>query len=169
MTPSDSAGATSAPIRKRPKRLWAAALMNIAIALLSLTMLTLIIARPELHERMGTSSAGLALAVFLGVALIASSALALLGKPWARWLMLAAAAVYYGTLVVQNLQLMSTPDLAEPFRQKLVTNVGRSLLELAINAWALLSLKTRRYFSRSPNQAASSPHIGEVAAAESNG
>lgn len=169
MTQSDSAGATSAPIRKRPKRLWAAALMNIAIALLSLTMLTLIIARPELHERMGTSSAGLALAVFLGVALIASSALALLGKPWARWLMLAAAAVYYGTLVVQNLQLMSTPDLAEPFRQKLVTNVGRSLLELAINAWALLSLKTRRYFSRSPNQAASPPHLGEDAAAESNG
>lgn len=169
MTPSDSAGATSAPIRKRPKRLWAAALMNIAIALLSLTMLTLIIARPELHERMGTSSAGLALAVFLGVALIASSALALLGKPWARWLMLAAAAVYYGTLVVQNLQLMSTPDLAEPFRQKLVTNIGRSLLELAINAWALLSWKTRRYFNQSPNQAASPPHLGEDAAAESNG
>jgi len=169
MTQSDSAGATSAPIRKRPKRLWAAALMNIAIALLSLTMLTLIIARPELREQMGTSSASLALAVFLGIALIASSALALLGKPWARWLMLAAAAVYYGTLIVQNLQLMSTPDMTELFRQKLITNAGRSLLELAINAWALLSAKTRRYFDWSPDAAASLHQRSDDSAAESNG
>jgi len=169
MTPPESDRATAATIRKRPRRLWAAALMNIAIGLLSLTMLTLIIARPELREQMGTSSAGLALAVFLGSALIVSSALALFGKPWARYLMLAAAAAYYGTLVVQNLQLMSTPDLAEPFRQKLITNVGRSLLELAINAWALLSVKTRLYFERSPNPAASVHHRRDDPASESSG
>ena len=168
MTQSDSVGAI-APIRKRPKRLWAAALMNIAIGLLSLTMLTMILARPALREQMGTSSAGLALAMSLGIALIVSSALALLGKPWARWLMLAAAAVYYGTLVVQNLQLLSSADLTDLSRQKFVTNAGRSLLELAINAWALLSAKTRRYFDRPPEAAASPHHLAAGPAAESDG
>ncbi len=143
--------------------------MNVAIGLLSLTMLTLILARPELRGQMGTSTAGLALAMPLGIALIVSSALALTGKPWARWLMLAAAAVYYGTLVAQNLQLMSAPDLTDLFRQKLVTNVGRSLLELAINAWALFSAKTRLYFGRSPDAAASPHHLAAEPAAESDG
>lgn len=54
-----------------------------------------------------------------------------------------------GALIAQNVVALSGPyaALAQGAGAKLTANLVRTSLELAINLWALLSLKTRKYFN----------------------
>jgi hypothetical protein len=134
----------------RPKRLWVAAIMNILVAAISVAAVAFLLlsSNPNIPEstRPGLSTTFLA----LGTAglLILASVLALLRIRFARWLMLAAALLFFGILGFQNLALLvssgtSLPAEAAP---KLWANVIRNTLEIAINVWALLSAKTGAFF-----------------------
>lgn len=60
--------------------------------------------------------------------------------------MLSAALVYYGGVLAQNAYLLiQAQELIVP-TQKIVTNIVRSGIEVAINLWAVLSAKTRIFF-----------------------
>ena len=61
--------------------------------------------------------------------------------------MLAAALAFYGSILVQNAIILGQVQDSLVPANKLIANVVRSGLEIAINLWALLSAKTRSYFS----------------------
>jgi len=80
--------------------------------------------------------------------LIVASVLALLGKPYGRYLMLAAVILFYGIVIAQNVFVIAGAQagLGQSAAAKPATNVVGALIELLFSAWALLSLKTRQYF-----------------------
>lgn len=130
----------------RPKRLWVAAVMNIAIGLLGLFFVAFLSLSSRVPDdaRLGTGS--VFIAIVTASFLVVSSVLALLGRR--RWdrLMLCAALFYYGGILVQNAYLLAhAQDLIVP-TQRIVANVVRSGIETAINLWAVLSAKTRIFF-----------------------
>lgn len=131
---------------RRPKRLWVAALMNIAVGLMAMVFVVFfsLSSRVPDEARLGTGS--IVFAVITTSLLIVSSVLALFGKR--RWdrIMLSAALVYYGSVLAQNASLLvQSEELIIPV-QKVVANVARSGIEIAINLWAILSAKTRFFF-----------------------
>jgi len=141
----------------RPKRLWAAAIMNILVAAISVAAVAFLLlsSNPNIPEsvRPGLSTSLLA----LGTAgfLILASVLALLRVQFARWLMLAAALVFFGILGVQSFALLASSGKSLPTEAlpKLWANVIRNALAIAINVWALLSARTASFFLGSrPNQ-----------------
>jgi hypothetical protein len=61
--------------------------------------------------------------------------------------MLVAALLFFGVLVIQNLYfLVSLGELPAKATSKLWTNTIRSTIEIVINVWALLSVKTSAFF-----------------------
>ena len=136
-------------ISKRPIRLWVAAIMNIVIGLLSLFLLVFLAASPRVPETMRPATATIALAVATASFLVVASSVALLGKNRWNYLMLVAALAFYGLLITQNIVALrgSYAELGQDAGAKLLANVARTGLELVINFWALLSLKTRMYFN----------------------
>jgi len=119
--------------------------MNILAGLSSLTALVLI-STSRVPDVAGLGGGATAMASVTAGFLVVSSVLALLGKPRGRRLMLAAALAFYGGILIQNAYLLGqVQDNLAP-AHKLITHVVRSGLEIAINLWALLSAKTRRYF-----------------------
>jgi|SRR5215469_4269256 len=135
----------------RPTRLWVAAIMNILVAAISVAAVAFLLlsSNPNIPESLRPGF--LATVIALGTAglLIAASVLALLRVRIARWLMLASALIFFGILGYQSLAVLMAPELqaATEFTTKLWANVIRNALEIAINAWALLSTKTTDYFS----------------------
>ena len=120
--------------------------MNIAVGLLGLLFVAFVSLSSRVPDeaRLGADS------VFMSIAatsfLVVSSFLALLGKR--RWdhLMLSAALVFYGSVLAQNSYLLiQAQELIVP-TQKIVANVVRSGIEITINLWAVLSVKTRIFF-----------------------
>lgn len=142
-------GETDRP-RKRPKRLWFAAFMNTVLSLTGLYMVAYLSIYSHVPYGFRPSQVAALLSVATAGFLIASSILALLGTP--RWdgLMLAAAVLYYGGILTQNIYLLiQVQDTAIP-TQPLVSHAVRSglalALALAINLWAVRSAKTRAHF-----------------------
>ena len=141
----------------RPKRLWVAAIMNILVAAISVAAVAFLLlsSNPNIPESVRP---GLSAALFaLGTAgfLIVSSVLALFRVKFSRWLMLAAALIFFGILGFQSLAFLvsSGASLPSEAMRKLWANVIRNTLEIAINVWALLSAKTAVFFLGSrPNQ-----------------
>jgi len=135
----------------RPKRLWAAAIMNILVALISVIAVAylLLSSNPNIPDivRPGLTTT----LVALGTAglLIVASVLALLRIQFSRWLMLAGALIFFGILGFQSAVLLisSTVPLVTDAVPKLWANVIRNALEISINVWALLSAKTTAFFS----------------------
>lgn len=136
-------------VRKRPVRLWVAAVMNVLIGLLSLAFLAFLATSARVPAALHPVVAALVWAVCTAGFLIVASIVALLGKPYGRYAMLLAAVVFYGVLIAQNVVTLSGPHaaLGQTAGAKLTANLVRTSLELAINLWALLSLKTREYFT----------------------
>jgi hypothetical protein len=120
--------------------------MNILVGLTSLVALVFISTSARVPDAVRLGGGTAALAAFAAGLLVVSSVLALMGKPRGRQLMLAAALAFYGSILVQNAYILAqTQDSIVP-ANKLIANTVRSGLEIAINLWALLSVKTRRYF-----------------------
>ena len=136
----------SEPRLGRPKRLWLAAVMNIAIGLLGLFFVAFVSLSSRVPDEARLGAGSVAMALVTASFLVVSSVLALLGKR--RWdrLMLSAALIYYGGVLAQNAYLLiQAQELIVP-TQKIVANVVRSGIEIAINLWAVLSAKTRVFF-----------------------
>jgi hypothetical protein len=131
---------------RRPKRLWVAAVMNITIGLLGVFFLAFVSFSSRVPNEARMAAAPVLMALVTTSFLVVSSVLALLGKRgWDR-LMLAAALVHYGGVFSQNAYLLvQAQELIVP-TQKIVANVVRSGIEIAINMWAVLSAKTRVFF-----------------------
>jgi len=147
----------TASATSRPKRLWVAAILNIFGATISILGVTYLLfsSNPNIPESLRPGLSTVLLALGTSGLLIISSVLALLRVQFARWLMLAAAFIFFGILVFQNLSLLvsSGSTLPSGATPKLWANVIRSTSEIAINVWALLSLKTAAFFLGSrPNQ-----------------
>lgn len=142
----------SAPTYTRPKRLWVAAIMNILIGLLALGLLLFLLMSPRVAGELRPSGGAAILGAVSPSFLVVASVVALFGKPYGRYLMLLAALVFYGILIVQNVFLFGTAQsvLGQAGVTKVVANVVRALLELLVNLWALLSFKTRQYFRGAP-------------------
>ncbi|HJR72936.1 MAG TPA: hypothetical protein VJ806_04780 [Luteimonas sp.] len=121
--------------------------MNILVGLISLTALVFISTSSRVPDAARFDAGTATLAAFTAGLLVVSSVLALLGKPRGRWLMLAAALAFYGSILVQNAIILGQVQDSLVPANKLIANVVRSGLEIAINLWALLSAKTRSYFS----------------------
>jgi hypothetical protein len=134
----------------RPVRLWVVVLMNVLDGLLSLFALAFLTMLSSIPEALRPDVISSLIAIALSGLLVISSILALLGKPRAGFLMLIIAVLFHGTLAVQNFLMLARPHelLGEGADTKLIANVVRSALEIAINCWALLSSKTREYFAR---------------------
>lgn len=134
--------------RKRPKRLWAAAIMNILVGLLALGLLAFLVMSPRVPDALRPGGAAAVLAVGAPSFLIVASITALSGKPCGRYLMLLAAVIFYGTLIVQNVLLLGTAQgaLGQAGAAKVAANAVCASLELLINLWVLLGFKTRQYF-----------------------
>ena len=131
--------------RKRPKRLWAAVIINVLVGLMALSLFAfLAVSTRAFHPSRATAVFAVCAPSFL----IVASVVALFGKPYGRYLMLLAALVFYVTLIVQNVLLFRAAQilLGQAGGAKVVANVVRASLELLINLWALLSFKTRQYF-----------------------
>ncbi|MBP3984601.1 hypothetical protein J5837_09245, partial [Pseudoxanthomonas helianthi] len=135
------------PQIKRPKRLWVASLMNILVGCLSLAMLIFVTTSSRVATVQLSAGTAAMAAVTAGF-LVVSSVMALLGKPRWRRLMLLGALAFYGSVMVQSALLLAQAQDSLVPASKLISHVIRSGLELAINLWALLSLKTRQYFGR---------------------
>ena len=141
----------------RPKRLWVAAIGNIFVASISVAVVTFLLlsSNPNIPEILRPGLSTTLLALSTSGLLIVASVLALFRVPFGRWLMLAAAVIFFGVLGFQSLLPLvssgaSLPSYATP---KLWANVIRNALEIAINAWALLSAKTAAFFlGNRPNQ-----------------
>jgi hypothetical protein len=136
----------SEPRVKRPKRLWVAALINVLVGVTSLVALVFISTSARVPDAARLGGVTAVFAAFASCFLVVSSVLALMGKPLGRQLMLAAALTFYGSIMVQNALILTHAQNSLVPANKLFANVVRSGLEIAINLWALLSLKTRRYF-----------------------
>lgn len=135
------------PQHKRPKRLWAAAIMNIAVGLISLFALVFLTVSVQTAGAIKLAPSTAVFAVSSAVFLILASVLVLRGKPRGRWLILFAAILFYGSVLLQNAYLLNQADGGLLPAEKLTAAAVRSGLEIAINLWALLSAKTRRYFT----------------------
>lgn len=133
----------------RPKRLWAAAIMNIFVGLLSLAALLFVLISPQAPAELRPGFARALTAGGIAMFLVVASIAALMGRQQARLGMLGAALVFFGTLAIQNILLIAElSGTGDPkMFQKLGSNVVRSTIEIAINAWALLSAKTVAFFS----------------------
>lgn len=139
--------------RKRPKRLWIAAVLNFFRALLALGFLIFILFVSADKDLAGLIGWGIFIGPVLSVALIAGTTAALSGSRWGRWAMLSAAVLFYGVLIGQNLLMLAdldpASDIDRRFYFKAATNAIRPAIELAINCWALMSAKTKAYFEQS--------------------
>lgn len=131
--------------------------MNILVATISVATVAFLLlsSNPNIPENLKPGLSTLLLALGTAGLLILASVLALLRVQFARWLMLAAALLFFGILGFQNLALLvsSGSSLPAEVTSKLWANVIRNTLEIVINAWALLSAKTATFFLGSrPNQ-----------------
>jgi len=122
--------------------------MNIVVGFMSLATLVFLSTSTRVPEIVRPDGVAAVIAASTASFMIFSSVMALVGKPMGRHLMLVSALIFYGMLVFQNAILVVQPDdgLGPQAGTKLIANVVRSSLEIAINVWALLSAKTRRYF-----------------------
>ena len=131
----------------RPKRLWGVAILNIAAAFMSISFLLAVFVRLPAGLRPGAFSATFTL--FLGVTLIVACVLALLGHPFARWLALGCAIVFFGVrlinaalLLSQHRGLLPSLGMTSEVRDAILNNS----LVIVFNLWSFLSDKTDTYF-----------------------
>jgi len=134
--------------RKRPKRLWVAAVLNMLVGVLAIGLIVFLLASTRVPVALRPGGVVAVSALGAPSFLIVASVIALLGKPYGRYLMLLAALVFFGTLIIQNVQLIGSANsaLGQGTAPKVIANAVRASFELTINLWALLSSKTRQYF-----------------------
>jgi hypothetical protein len=137
---------TSAP--PRPKRLWVIAVINVAVALLSIGTLAFLLLSSRVPAELRPPAWSAALSSLLAAFLIVSCVLALLGYRPARWLALGSAVLFFGILLTQSLLLLVQSGASLPHvpPRKLWANVVRNSIEIALNLWVFLGAKTAAFF-----------------------
>jgi hypothetical protein len=131
----------------RPKRLWVVAIMNMAVAAMTLTALWFMLASDRVPVEVRPTASGAAVSGFLAASLIVSSLLALVGYPKARWPVLIAAVLFFGILLLQSLLFIIHPSELLPggSSPKLWANVVRNAIEISLNMWVFLGAKVAAF------------------------
>lgn len=134
---------------KRPKRLWVICGLNTFSAGISLVGLALLLTSNKVPAVLVPGSRTIIVTCALSALLVASSILAFRRAPHSRWLTFVAAILFFGTLVLQQMAALSLygDKLTEHQRLSALAGCTRSVVEIALNAWALFSAKTARYFA----------------------
>ena len=136
-------------VGKKPRRVNIAALLNILVGVVGLSVILLLAKDPDVTSKIQIDTWRLWTGAALILLLVLTSAWALLGRRNSHLIMLGVATVFYGTVIYQNAS--SLGHAAELFSQDgethLWANIVRTSLELALTVWAALSSKTRSYFS----------------------
>ena len=133
---------------KRPMRLWGAAIINILLALASVASFVFLFSSARIPQALRPSVAASTVTVCTASFLVVASVVALLGRPYGRYLMLAAVILFYGIVIAQNVFVIAGAQaaLGQSAVARPATNVVGALIELLFSVWALLSLKSRQYF-----------------------
>ena len=134
---------------KPPKRLWFVCGSNILAAGLSLAVLGILLTNGKTPIDSMPNATTVLLSVTLTSFLIVTSVSAFLGVPYSRWLTLLAAALFFGVLVLQQVEALWLlhDRLTESQRMKVMASSARGVIEIGLNAWALFSAKSARYFA----------------------
>jgi hypothetical protein len=132
--------------RSRPKRLWLAVILNLLIASLSIVTALFVSLSQRVPGDLRPGALGLVTSLGFSGFLVVASVAALLGRPWARVAMLGGALAFWGTIILQNLLLLVQDGSELVPTQKLVANIVRSAIDIAINVWALTSARTIQFF-----------------------
>jgi uncharacterized membrane protein YdcZ (DUF606 family) len=136
-------------IARRPKRLWAAAILNFLIGLLAIIVLLFLLTSTRVPVAAKPGAWSLVSGGILGSLLIVYSGLVLKGQSSARSSLLMVATIFYGTIIAQNaLVLSGLSDSLVPSR-KLAVDMVRHSISLGITWWGLASSKTLQYFAAS--------------------
>jgi hypothetical protein len=132
----------------RPKRLWVVAIMNIAVATITLIVLSFMLISDRVPIEVRPTGFRAASSAFIAAFVILSSILALLRYPRARWFALGAALIFFGLLLFQSFILIVSPSdaLPEGSAPKLWANVVRNSIEISLNLWVFLGSKVATYF-----------------------
>jgi hypothetical protein len=134
----------------RPTRLWVAAIMNILVAAISIASVAYLLLSTNPNIPASVRPGLFSTLVALGTAgsLVIASVLALMRVRIARWLMLAAALLFFGILGYQSLAMLTwgDPTFAAEMAPRLWANVIRNAIEISINIWALASAATADFF-----------------------
>ena len=147
--------AVAAPIAigaKRPKRLIVIAIMNVVLGLFSIVALAFMLTSSKFPAELVPSHWSAAFSVVVAVAMIVSSALALLGFPRARWIALTVALIFFGIIWLHSLLAALDPEgvigvlPTDRESQKLWAGVVRTSIEIGLNLWVFLSAKTLAFF-----------------------
>jgi len=147
-----SSEASGIPKSERPKRLWVVAIMNIALALMSIVALVFLLSSSKVPAEVVPSIWSAAFSALLAAGVIASSVLALLGSHRARWIALTMALIFFGLIWLHSLIAALDPEgvigavPTDRESQKLWAGVVRTSIEIGLNLWVFLSAKTRMFF-----------------------
>lgn len=137
----------SAPVLRRPGRLWVATILNILTGLLAVGFLIFLFASERVPDGAKPGASDAALGGLLACLLLLFSVLALVGRSQARRAVLLVATLYFGSIIVQNaMPLLGMSDSLVPTR-KLTANVVRNAISLSLNWWALTSSITVAFFA----------------------
>jgi hypothetical protein len=131
---------------RRPKRLWAAAILNILIGLVAIFLLLFLLTSPQVPDAARPGIWRLFSVGVLGSLLIVYSGLALKGQSSARSSLLMLATIFYGVIIVQNALVLSGLSESPVPSRKLVIDIVRHSISLGITWWGLASSKTMQYF-----------------------
>jgi len=139
-------------VAPRPKRLWAIAILDIAVALISFGALLFALFSTRVPADVRPGAYAAAFLACVSLSLIVSCVLALLRHPYGRWLVLGSAVVFVGLVWTQSaLLLIQVGDaLPRAAANKLGATVVRSSIEIGLNLWVFLSAKTAEYFRSGP-------------------
>ena len=136
----------------RPKRLIVVAIMNIAVALISVAALAFVLTSSRVPGALIPRPWSAAFSMLVAIAVIVSSVLALIGLPKARWVALILALAFFGILWLQGLLAAVDPVSVmgempnESVVHKLWAGVVRNSIEIGLNLWAFLSVRTSAFF-----------------------
>ena len=137
---------------QRPKRLWVVTVMNVAIGLIGIATVGFLLKSSKIPAEAVPATWSATLSILSAMTLISASILALLGLRRTRWFALVTAVAYFGIILVHNLLIYVDPQaifgqpISDRDSRKLLAAVIRSSIEIGINVWAYLSVKTGAFF-----------------------
>jgi len=141
----------SASTTKRPKRLWVMVGMNVLVTAINLGTILYLLLGSSVPAAFAKTPISAISSAALPVILLTSSIFCLWGYRTAHAVTLTAALLFYGTVCAQHVAMLLAQDsnFTASVVLKLRAGVLRSLIEIGVNLWALLSPKTRSFFSAS--------------------
>lgn len=139
----------SDPQTKKPRRLNIAALLNILLAIFAFGVLYFLAGDPDTQEEIHMDSLVMWTSVILSFLLLISSIAVLFSIQNSHFFMLGAAILFYGAIIYQNASLLQSANIVfnENSHTKLLANITRKSLTLALTIWATMSTSSRAYFA----------------------